>query len=151
MLRLVSGNLIHLGYIRFSQKLIGLLGEEETLPWARLCNRLHSTICIVLLSEFVSQKAWLQQFLCPWDSPSKNTGVGFRACLQGPFLTQGWSPHLLCHLHLPLVPLGKPDKHLYMVNILIMILYFEFPGQFKSFLVFKLTLALWYQELDPQA
>ena len=36
------------------------LGEEETLPWARRCNKLHSTICTVLLSEFVSWNAWLQ-------------------------------------------------------------------------------------------
>ena len=41
--------------------LVGVLGLEETLPWARRCNKLHSTICIVLLSEFVSWNAWLQQ------------------------------------------------------------------------------------------
>ena len=32
---------------------------KTRLPWARGCNKLHSTICIVLLSEFVSRKAWL--------------------------------------------------------------------------------------------
>ena len=26
-------------------------------------------------------------FLCPWDSPGKNNGVGFHALLQGIFLT----------------------------------------------------------------
>ena len=41
------------------QKLVGVLGQEETLPWARQCNKLHSTICLVLLSEFVSRNAWL--------------------------------------------------------------------------------------------
>ena len=50
---------IHLGYIRFSQKRVGVLGLKETLPWPRRCNKLHSTICIVLLSEFVSQNMWL--------------------------------------------------------------------------------------------
>ena len=40
--------------------LVGVLGEEETLPWARRCNKLHSTICIALLSEFVSWNTWLQ-------------------------------------------------------------------------------------------
>ena len=35
---------------------------EETLPWAHQCNKLHFTICIVLLSEFVSQNAWLQHY-----------------------------------------------------------------------------------------
>ena len=28
------------------------------------------------------------RFLCPWDSPGKNTGVGCHALLQGIFLTQ---------------------------------------------------------------
>ena len=42
------------------QKLVGVLGQEETLPWARRSNKLHSTVCVVLLSEFVSRSAWLQ-------------------------------------------------------------------------------------------
>ena len=33
--------------------------------------------------------------LCPWDFPGKNTGVGCHFLLQGVFLTQGWSIHLL--------------------------------------------------------
>ena len=49
------------------------------------------------------------KFLCPWDSPGKNTGVGFHALLQGIFLTQESNLPLLCPLHwqagsLPLVP-----------------------------------------------
>ena len=36
---------------------------------------------------------------CPWDSPGKNTGVGFHALLQGIFLTQGSYPCLLHLLH----------------------------------------------------
>ena len=32
---------------------------RETLPWACRCNKLHSTICTVLPSAFVSWKAWL--------------------------------------------------------------------------------------------
>ena len=28
-------------------------------------NKMHSTICIVLLSEFVSQNAWLHELTCP--------------------------------------------------------------------------------------
>ena len=51
----------HLGYVKFSQKLVGIFGYEETLPWAQQCHKLHSTICIVLLSGFVSWKSWLQQ------------------------------------------------------------------------------------------
>ena len=33
------------------------------MPWALLCNKQHSTICIVLI-EFVSQNSWLQQLSC---------------------------------------------------------------------------------------
>ena len=53
------------------------------------------------------------RFLCPWDSPGKNIGVGFHALLQGIWLTQGSKPHLLHLLHwhsLPLVSCGKPLK-----------------------------------------
>ena len=35
------------------------------------------------------------RLLCPWDSPGKNTGVGCHALLQGIFLNQVLSPHLL--------------------------------------------------------
>ena len=28
---------------------------------------------------------------CPWDSPGKNTGVGYHDLLQGIFPTQGWT------------------------------------------------------------
>ena len=34
---------------------------------------------------------WPTRFLCPRDSPGKNTGVGCCALLQGAFLTQGLS------------------------------------------------------------
>ena len=39
------------------------------------------------------------RFLCPWDSPGKNTGVGCHALLQGIFLTQ--------ELNLGLLHLGR--------------------------------------------
>ena len=34
------------------------------------------------------------RFLCQWDSPGKDTGVGCHALLQGIFPTQGWNSHL---------------------------------------------------------
>jgi len=55
----------------------------------------------------------LSRLLCPWDSPSKNTGVGCHFLLQGIFPTQGLNLHVL-HLlsgqagSLLLAPLGKP-------------------------------------------
>ena len=39
------------------------------------------------------------RLLRPWDSPGKSTEVGCHALLQGIFLTQGLTPHLLCLLH----------------------------------------------------
>ena len=53
------------------------------------------------------------RLLCPWDSPSKNTGVDCHFLLQRIFLTQGQNSGLLCLLHwqaasLPLAPPGKP-------------------------------------------
>ena len=53
------------------------------------------------------------RLLCPWDSPGKNTGVGYHAPLQGTFLTQRLNLCLLYPMHwqvgsLPLVPSGKP-------------------------------------------
>ena len=39
------------------------------------------------------------RFLCPWDSPGKDTGVGFHVLLQGIFLTQGSNSFLLWLLH----------------------------------------------------
>ena len=51
--------------------------------------------------------------LYPWDSPGKNTGVGFHFFLQRIFPTQGSNPRLLRLLHwqvrsLPLAPQGSP-------------------------------------------
>ena len=37
----------------------------------------------------------LFKLLCPWDSPGKNTGVGYHCPLQGIFLTQGSNARLL--------------------------------------------------------
>ena len=64
---------------------------------------------------------WPARFLCPWDSPGKNTEVGCCALLQGIFLTQGSKPPLLGLLYwqvnfLPLVPPGKPPNYHNIVN-----------------------------------
>ena len=64
--------------------------------------------CMTLLQPYRLQ---LTRLLCPWDSPSKNTGVGCHTILQGIFLTQGSNLCLPCLLHwqggsLPLAPPG---------------------------------------------
>ena len=53
--------------------------------------------------------------LCPWNIPSKNTGVSCHFLFQGIFPTLGQNSHLLCLLQagfLPLEPSGKPRIHL---------------------------------------
>ena len=61
--------------------------------------------------------------LCPWDFPSKNTGMGFHALLQGIFLTQGLNPSLLHLLHCRqildnLSHQGSPEQLLTSLNII---------------------------------
>ena len=58
-------------------------------------------------------------FLCPRDSPGKNTGVDCHALLQGIFLTQGLNLHLLCllHWHAGSLPLVLPGKLLSLVTV----------------------------------
>ena len=52
------------------------------------------------------------RLLCPWDSPSKNTGVSCHFLLQGTFPTQGSNPLLLCLLQWQAVSLSlvPPEK-----------------------------------------
>ena len=52
--------------------------------------------CVWLFATLWTDSAKL---LCPWNSPGKNTGVGYPALLQGIFPTQGSKPRLLPLLH----------------------------------------------------
>ena len=47
---------------------------------------------------------------CPWDSPGKNTGVGYHFLLQRIFLTQVSNLHLL-HWQKDSLPMAPPGKH----------------------------------------
>ena len=51
--------------------------------------------CSVMSDSLRPQRLWPAKLLCPWDFPSKNTGVGCHFLLQGIFPTQGSNPHLL--------------------------------------------------------
>ena len=60
---------------------------------------------------------WLTRLLCPWNFPSKNTGVDCHFLFQGIFLTQGPNP---CLLHLlnwqaDFFTLGSPTTKNYLV------------------------------------
>ena len=64
----------------------------------------HTREHVCTEASVVSNSLWpyeLQptRFLCPWDSPGKNTGLGCYFLLQGIFPTQGSCPYLLCLWH----------------------------------------------------
>ena len=71
-------------------------------------------VCACMLSHFMSDSVWLYALqpirpLCLRSSPGKNATVGCHVLLQGVFLTQGSSLHLLSPLHwhadsIPLAP-----------------------------------------------
>ena len=62
------------------------------------------------------------RFLCPWDSPGKNTGVGCHALLQGALPSQGLNLNLFCLLHWQVgsLPLALPGKSLSSYNTVIL-------------------------------
>ena len=73
----------------------------------------HAKLLQLCLTLCDPHGLWPARLLCPWDSPGKDTGVGFYALLQGIFLIQRSNLPLLCLLHwqvgsLPLAPPGKP-------------------------------------------
>ena len=77
-----------------------------------VCVCIHSVLSCFSCVSLWPCGPWPTRFLCPWDSPQKNTGVGCHALLQGITSTQGSNLHFLCLLHwqagsLPLAPPGK--------------------------------------------
>ena len=65
----------------------------------------HSKSCLTLCNLMVCS---LARLLCPWNSPSKDTGVGCHFLLQVIFLTQGSNSGLLhCRHSLLFEPPGK--------------------------------------------
>ena len=67
-------------------------GNCQFMYWWSLC-------CAVPSHSVMSNSLWLNgllpaRFLCPWDSPGKNTGVGCHFLLQAIFPTQGLNPGL---------------------------------------------------------
>ena len=54
------------------------------------------------------------RLLCPWDSPGKNTGVGYHFLLQGIFPTQGSNSRLL-HWQVDSLPLSQQRSPKYLL------------------------------------
>ena len=104
--------------------------REHMAQWNRIkSSEIYSTFRKILarvmdisrvtsvLSDSATLRTAARQFLCPRDSPGKNTGVGCHALLQGMLQTQAGTElmsHVSCLLHwqtdsLPLTPPGKPS------------------------------------------
>ena len=61
--------------------------------------RVHAKSTSVTSDSLRPYGLQFSRFLCPWDSPGKNTGVCCHALLQRISLTQGFNQHLLRLLH----------------------------------------------------
>ena len=105
-----------------NKALLSSLGNHIQYPVLMEKNMVCVCVCArvcAVLSRFVMSDS-LQpcglppaRFLCPWNSPGNNIGVGCHALLQGIFLTQWSNLPLLCRLHrqvgsLSPAPPGKP-------------------------------------------
>ena len=85
------------------------------MPVCILCVHVCVLSCFSHVKLFVTLWIVAHQDPLSWDSPSQNTGVGCHALLQGIFLTQESSLHVLCLLHwqvstLSLAPPGGTGK-----------------------------------------
>ena len=96
-----------------------LMGAEGHLsiagPMFLLTFSLSDTfMCVKLLHSCLTLRpCGLQptRLLCPWDSPGKNSGVGYQALLQGIFPNLGRNQCLL-HWHVRFFTTGPPGKPL---------------------------------------
>ena len=80
----------------------------STCIWTNVSLSCAVLSCSVMSDSFRPQGLEAARLLCPWDSPSKNTGVGCHFLLQGIFQTQGLNPGLLhCRQILYHQPPGK--------------------------------------------
>ena len=71
------------------------MGQQRATCFTKTC-----AMCMPRhIRLFVTPWTVAHQFLCPWDSPDRNTGVGCHALLQGIFPTRGSNLHLLHLLH----------------------------------------------------
>ena len=76
-------------FLQFPEPFFKML---SLLLWLAYFTNKNTGSCVVVLSRvqlFEPHGLWPARLLCPWDFPSKNTGVGCRFLLQGIFLTEG--------------------------------------------------------------
>ena len=86
----------------FNKHSIIFLWIYSRLSLVKLDHCVICCYCVCVFVRSVAQSTLLRphglqssRVLCPWDFPSKNTGVGCHFLLQGIFPTQGSNLHLL--------------------------------------------------------
>ena len=79
-----------------------------------ICMRVCDA-CSVVSDSLRPHGLQLIRFLCPWDFPGKNTGVGYHFLLQGIFLIQGLNSRFLHLLYWQAgsLPTGPPGNTSY--------------------------------------
>ena len=65
--------------------------------WATALNWMCAKVFVAQSCLTLCDPMEPTRFLCPWNSPDKNTGVGSHSLLQGIFPTQGSNSGLLLH------------------------------------------------------
>ena len=92
---------------------VGAVGPLRLLQCKRGPGKTLDKPCVLSARTLWLSPWTVARLLCPWDSPSKKTGVGCHTLLQGIFLTQGSThvPRVSCTARrVPTTgPLGKPQ------------------------------------------
>ena len=74
------------------------LGFAQSPSKSLLCPFMDVCVCVcvcVCVAQLYLTLCNSMEFLCPWDSPGKNTEEGCHSLLQGIFLTQESNPGVL--------------------------------------------------------
>ena len=102
---ILSGSYLHAAWWSF------VISVSELLPWLSWIYTIKNNIVSVSRSVTSDslQPHGLYRLFYPWDSPGKNTGVGFHSLLQGIFLIQGLNRSLL-HYRQILYHLSQPGS-----------------------------------------
>ena len=70
--------------------------RKTSVQWSRESQTLEKQSLSVVPNSLQPYVLQLTRFLCPWDFPCKNTGMGSHSLLKGLLLTQGSNPTLPC-------------------------------------------------------
>ena len=85
---------------RFLQRRVRIWSKSQIQESSKqLCVCVCVYVCLIAQSCPTLCYPKDSRFLCPWDFPEKNPGVGCHFLPQGIFLTQGSNPPLLYLLH----------------------------------------------------